>query len=398
MKFDLSWFTTISGMFITGGVILLIIALIILLVTGRNSKKAKKEKAVTTDTTNNVNSNTQTAVPEQINNVSTGVEQNQVVVNPQSAIPESFSTTPSVPIANNTVPIVSTPVENVSNVGSMPVQAPVSNFGESSTMSPGSPDLGLLTNQNNPPSSEIMNSISTSNFDGGVQTSNNSNGFSMPEEPIPVVQPVNNTSVVDSVVPSFDPAIVPNGIPSVPVDSVVPSPEVIPAPVEVAPQPVENMSALTEVSPIPNVASTVPMESIPVVAETSPTPVENTNIESPSVSYENPVPVVSNPVPQIVEPVAVAAPTPAPTPTPVIYGGASPAVAGFNVNQENHQIYGGADPLQNTQTIPNTIAPVPSAPVVTEPGMISPQPVDVVPNVVVSPPDVSINQGVPPIQ
>ena len=41
-NFDLSWFTTVPGMFITGGVVLLIIALIILLVTGKKSKKEKK--------------------------------------------------------------------------------------------------------------------------------------------------------------------------------------------------------------------------------------------------------------------------------------------------------------------------------------------------------------------
>ena len=38
-NFDLSWFTTIPGMFITGGVVLLIIALVILLITGKKTKK-----------------------------------------------------------------------------------------------------------------------------------------------------------------------------------------------------------------------------------------------------------------------------------------------------------------------------------------------------------------------
>ena len=44
MNFDLSWFTTIPGLFITAGVILLIIALIILIITGKKSKKEKKAK------------------------------------------------------------------------------------------------------------------------------------------------------------------------------------------------------------------------------------------------------------------------------------------------------------------------------------------------------------------
>lgn len=44
MNFDLGWFTTVPGMFITGGVVLLIIALVILIVTGKKSKKEKKAK------------------------------------------------------------------------------------------------------------------------------------------------------------------------------------------------------------------------------------------------------------------------------------------------------------------------------------------------------------------
>ena len=36
-NFDLSWFLTVPGMFITGGVLLLVVALIILLVTGKKA-------------------------------------------------------------------------------------------------------------------------------------------------------------------------------------------------------------------------------------------------------------------------------------------------------------------------------------------------------------------------
>ena len=39
MNFDFTWFLSLPGMFITGGVVLLIIALIILLVTNKKSKK-----------------------------------------------------------------------------------------------------------------------------------------------------------------------------------------------------------------------------------------------------------------------------------------------------------------------------------------------------------------------
>ena len=42
MNFDFSWFLTIPGMLITGGVLLLIIALIVLIVSGKKDKKEKK--------------------------------------------------------------------------------------------------------------------------------------------------------------------------------------------------------------------------------------------------------------------------------------------------------------------------------------------------------------------
>ena len=53
MSFDLSWFTTLPGLLITGGVALLIIALIVLVITGKKSKKEKKAKEETTPTDQN---------------------------------------------------------------------------------------------------------------------------------------------------------------------------------------------------------------------------------------------------------------------------------------------------------------------------------------------------------
>ena len=42
MSFDLSWFTSLSGMLLTGGVLLLVIALIMLLVSQKKAKKARE--------------------------------------------------------------------------------------------------------------------------------------------------------------------------------------------------------------------------------------------------------------------------------------------------------------------------------------------------------------------
>ena len=52
-NFDLSWFTTLPGLLITGGVLLLIIALIVLVITGKKSKKEKKAQEETTPTDQN---------------------------------------------------------------------------------------------------------------------------------------------------------------------------------------------------------------------------------------------------------------------------------------------------------------------------------------------------------
>lgn len=75
MNFDLGWFTTVPGMFITGGVVLLIIALIILIVTGKKSKKEKKEKEAA-DANASMNANT---APD-MNNGPVAVNQQQPMV------------------------------------------------------------------------------------------------------------------------------------------------------------------------------------------------------------------------------------------------------------------------------------------------------------------------------
>ena len=60
-NFDLSFFTSISGMLITGGVLLLLIALIIFIATGsKKDKKDKKAEAESIDNTNNTVAETPT--------------------------------------------------------------------------------------------------------------------------------------------------------------------------------------------------------------------------------------------------------------------------------------------------------------------------------------------------
>ena len=75
----------------------------------------------------------------------------------------------------------------------------------------------------------------------------------------------------------------------------------------------------------------------------------------------------------------MAAPAPVQPVEPVIYGGANPTATVSDVNvstDQPHQIYGGADPLENTQPVPSVqpvqpVAPV-AAPVMAAPEVVSP--------------------------
>ena len=105
--------------------------------------------------------------------------------------------------------------------------------------------------------------------------------------------------------------------------------------VQASAEPVQNIS-LAGVSPIPN-ASPV-QATVPDV-----TPVQAT---APDVV---PTPVVDS----------------VPEKAPSIYGGVSQIIPDINIeNDNNHQIYGGANPLENTQSIPTVQPSVNVAPVV----------------------------------
>ncbi len=126
--------------------------------------------------------------------------------------------------------------------------------------------------------------------------------------------------------------------------------------------------------PVPEVAETLNItEATPVVA-----PVEEVKTESldaPTVEPAAPVveaPAVA-PVAPVVEAPAVESLDDA---QPVVYGGASPEVKDVVVEEQPREIYGGANPLENTAPIPtaevNAAAPVVSpapeaAPVVEAP-------------------------------
>ncbi len=253
---------------------------------------------------------------------------------------------------------------------------------------------------------EPLNEVMTP---GGVQAAPQSMGDLPPiigQNPAPVVD-ANPTPIPDTTKPQMQPTA------TEPIAGVVP-----------------NMNTVAN-DPI---APTVNLQSDPVP------PVEPA-VQPQPVAPATPQPVVQAPVPEPT-PAPVTVPTPEPVapvstpvvetpqvptpqvevPTPVesnngnsnvsIYGGASPVVPDLNLQQDKpHQIYGGADPLENTQPLnvaamnPNPTPVIPPQPVpippvqtpnpgVSQPPVSTPQPVGA-PNPVPTPQPV---QGGIPMQ
>lgn len=321
MNFDLSWFATIPGLFITGGVILLIVALVILIVTGKKTKKEKTE-----------------------------MENNGVQQAPGVAAPINMPGVVNPMIGNNVIPPVDPtlnvqpvmPVNTMPNVGQMPEQnmGTVSMAGDVNsnlavTPNMGASDLGVssVMPESMPP---IVDPMSV-----GMPTNN----VEMPivNSDVNVVDPSANVVAPSVEIPtvSADPV----AVAPVDVSSTIQEPVVYNAPIVDVQAPVNNVDSVASVSPVVSVDPVMP-QSVDQVSS-----IPNVQV-TPSVVPE---PVAVAPV----EPVVTQ-----PDSQPVIYGGVSPTVGDVNINQDNnHQIYGGADPLQNTQSIP---AVVPVEPIVVQ--------------------------------
>lgn len=145
--------------------------------------------------------------------------------------------------------------------------------------------------------------------------------------------------------------------------------------------------------PVPTVTDTLNIEEqAPAVS----VPTEEIKVES----LDTPVETVA-PVAPVIEPPVVEAPAPvapafeapvieAPTPAapeapvvepvvekqPTVYGGVSPEVGNVTIEEKPREIYGGANPLENTAPIPtvavSTPTPEPQAPVVEAPAPVAP--------------------------
>lgn len=383
MNFDLSWFTTIPGLFITGGVILLIIALVILIITGKKTKKEKEAQSADSNMQGGVQ-----PVPAMNANVGVPTMNAPVTPNPMMGV----NTAPTVAPTINTQPVMpnNDPMVGVNS------QMPEVNMNVNPVVNPnvtGNEVLGMPTDIPNvvDPMAVPMNDFNATN----VNTDANNN-----------LNMVQDNTYNSNVVETFNN----EPTPVVPVDavSVAPVEEIAVAPVESISTPVESVpvapiemgsvmpESLTVNSPV---TETAPVVDVPLVNDTTPIVDNNFGNQNVAETINQPlgqeiqgipaavqdVPTYPAPEPIVTEPVVV----PEPAVQPVIYGGANPTVSSINVNQDtNHQIYGGADPLQNTQPIP-TVAPV--EPVVVQ----NPEPVMVTPEVL--PQQVPVSNPVPEV-
>ena len=132
--------------------------------------------------------------------------------------------------------------------------------------------------------------------------------------------------------------------------------------------------------PVVNVEPTTPVVETPAITEA---PLEQPVVEAPVVAPSiEPIAPAVEPIAPVVEAPAPETPAPVEQPAqveqgPVIYGGASPIVPEINIEEPKHQIYGGANPLENTQSIPisnlvngeQQVVQTPTA----EPAMVTPE-------------------------
>ena len=135
-----------------------------------------------------------------------------------------------------------------------------------------------------------------------------------------------------------------NSLPETPV--VVPSTSdgVVEAPVPVVPETL-NITEPTPVVEAPAVVPSVPVEPTPVAPVIETPVVETPVVETPAVVPSAPVEPTLVPVVESLD----SAPE-----QPTVYGGASPEVNLNVVPEQPREIYGGANPLENTAPIPTT--------------------------------------------
>ena len=225
-------------------------------------------------------------------------------------------------------------------------------------------DNSLISQYSNPtvePQQNVVPSI-------GTVTPSPVVGNTVPEQSImsqqvmPAVEPVMPQQMAPAVEPVMPERVMPAVEPVMPaVEPVMPQ-QVAPVVEPVMPQ---------QVAPV--IEPVMPQQVAPVVEPVMPQQVIPT--VEPAMPQQV-APVIESVVPEQMMAPQSNASIPAIEPAPVIYGGANPSVGNIDFNQNaSHQIYGGANPLDNTQPI--SIGEVPNVqPVINnDPTIVQPQPV-----------------------
>ncbi|HIS38094.1 MAG TPA: hypothetical protein IAB45_01135 [Candidatus Onthousia faecavium] len=271
-SFDLSFFTSIPGMLITGGVLLLLIALIIFIATG--SKGKKKDKTNKEEETNKAGENS------------------DVMATPNVNIPVATAgptVTASVSGINPVTPDVTpTVVEAKANpsVSTQPKLEPTPVMPDMATPNVVMPSIDTNTNMNNNPSN-ISHTVNPN-----VNPSN-------------TVSPANDNNITNS-----------NAVETQVIPSIEPQTQII--------EESKPINMNTELNKENTITPTV--ESIASSATL--------------VSQSEPVSIVGAVPPKVEE-------------SKPIYGGVSSVIPNIAVDNNQHRpIYGGANPLENTQNIP----------------------------------------------
>lgn len=199
MSFDIAWFTTLPGIFITSGVVILLIALIIFIVTNKKSTKSVVENEPTSDLNNGLNNFNNGGVNVDVTPNTNVMTQEAVAQQPVMA---------QVPNVEPVMPAVSY-TEPVAEVFDAPYKAGNNTF---NVQMPEVPSVSPV----------IMEPTPAVNFNDvqPVQINNNQvNGFNMeePVQPMPQVQQVVEEvqmpvqQVIEPVViPSSEPIVQPS--------------------------------------------------------------------------------------------------------------------------------------------------------------------------------------------
>ena len=380
MNFDLNWFLTVPGMFISAGVLLLVVAIIVLIVSSAKGKKEKKKVEKVTPATPDVKVDAAVVNGAAVvNTPQTGNVPNQMPVDvlqqqnipmmQQQNVPSDLGVQPA--SVNNGMPQV--------NVMPMPGQMQVETL--QSFQNIPQPNIGMTQNIPIVEPAPMVQEVQVVKPAPMVQSAPIVEPAPMIQE-VPIVEPapmMQGAPIVEPApmvqeVPIAEPAPMMQSAPivepapmvqEVPIAEPAPmmqnAPIIEPTPMVQEVQNVEPVSTTaTPIGMVPTATVTPVMQSTPMMQTSQ--EVESLSYNQPVASYQNNAYVDNtNSYANVqnenvgVMPVASVAPTT----QPVIYGGASPIVSDLNIGQNTqHQIYGGANPLENTQSMPIMSTPV----------------------------------------